>query len=110
MPGPGYRNPTHSQLRVLGGGACLALLALQSACGGGGGSPRLPASTIVVTPAQVTVVPGQQVQFTATVVGVGPGTQKFIWAVAEAGGGSVDATGAYIASAAPGIYHVQASL
>ncbi|MBL0211475.1 MAG: hypothetical protein IPQ13_11285 [Holophagaceae bacterium] len=64
------------------------------------------AITVSVAPAAVTVSPLGNQTFTATVTG---GPSGVTWSVEEAGGGSINAGGAYTAPAALGVYHVRAT-
>jgi hypothetical protein len=62
---------------------------------------------ILVTPALATVYPGRQLIFSAKVVGLSD--TAVAWEVLEAGGGTIGADGAYLASEAFGSYTVRAT-
>ncbi|HJU83924.1 MAG TPA: hypothetical protein VJ600_06915 [Holophagaceae bacterium] len=64
------------------------------------------AISVSLSPASATLQPGQALAFTATVAN--DTNQTVGWAVAEAGGGVVDAAGAYTAPSTPGLYHLVA--
>lgn len=59
--------------------------------------------TVSLNPASATVTAGRKLQLGAIAKG------KVTWAVTEAAGGSVDASGLYTAPAAPGVFHVTAT-
>ncbi len=86
--------------------AGLALIA--SGCGASASSTAAAqAPEVAVTPAQVQLAPSGRATFDAVVTGlVNTGVT---WSVVEAGGGTVDATGAYVAPATAGSYHVVAT-
>lgn len=79
-----------------------ALIAL-SAC-----SREASDSALQVAPGEVEVAPGDVVHFAAELGG--SKNQKVDWAVADAGGGTIDANGSYTAPATEGAYTVTASL
>jgi len=74
--------------------------------GGGGGTGGGGGVTVQVSPSSADVLPGGSIDFTATVRGTADTSVR--WSVAEAGGGSVDAAGRYVAPAQAGAYHVVA--
>ena len=79
-------------------------------CGGASGQDgalAMGAITVSVAPRSKALVVGSSFQFSATVTG--STDAALTWSVAEAGGGSVDATGTYLAPATPGTYHVVAT-
>ena len=67
----------------------------------------IAAVAVALAPALAQLEPGGHRQFTASATGADP---RVSWAVAEGEpGGSVDATGLYLAPAAPGTFHVIAA-
>ncbi len=91
----------------------LAIAALfTAACGGstsdttGGTPPAGQAIVVATSPAEADVAPGGTVKFGAQVTGTADGSVT--WQVAEADGGTVDATGLYTAPAIDGTFHVRA--
>jgi len=93
-------------------GSLLAAL-VASACGGSssqGGVADPPAGQTVIvltSPAEADTQPGATVKFSAQVTGTADTTVA--WTVAEADGGTVDATGLYTAPAIDGTFHVRAA-
>jgi hypothetical protein len=74
------------------------------------GEPTPPAGTSVVVaiePKAPSLAPEEALVFAATVTGAVDTTVR--WRVREAGGGTVDATGRYVAPASPGVFHVEAA-
>jgi hypothetical protein len=70
-------------------------------------SPPAGQAVVVATmPAEADVPPGAKLQFAAQVTGTA--FTEVAWSVAEADGGTIDATGLYTAPAAEGTYHVRA--
>jgi hypothetical protein len=63
--------------------------------------------TVEVQPPTAVVARGSATQFTALVTGTVDTTVA--WRVVESGGGSVDATGRYVAPGSAGTFHVQAT-
>ncbi len=88
-----------------------ALSALLAACGSGagsgGGRPAAQVVTVEVRPARVSVLPGGTVDFTSLVTGTAD--PSVTWNVVEPDGGTVSATGTYVAPLAIGDYTVRAS-
>ena len=86
---------------------------LVAACGGSAtdatnGSPPAGQTVVVSTaPAETEIAPGTDLKFTARVTGTADGSVS--WTVAEADGGTVDASGLYTAPAIEGTFHVRAS-
>ena len=84
-----------------------------TACGGSStpsGSENLPAAqtvVVVTAPSELEIAPGETVQLSARVTGTAD--VSVTWSVAEADGGSVDATGQYTAPAVEGTFHVLAA-
>jgi uncharacterized cupin superfamily protein len=82
------------------------------ACGGSSSesgltSPPAGQTVVVLTaPAEADIQPGAMLQFGAQVTGTADTTVA--WSVAEADGGTVDATGLYTAPAIEGTFHVRA--
>lgn len=71
-------------------------------------------SVVQVSPAAQTASPGAQVQFSATVVGVGPVLQGVSWSVDDISGGNsavgtISTTGVYTAPIAPGNHTIKAT-
>ena len=66
-----------------------------------------PGVSVVVSPKTKALAPGATFQFLASVSGAADTAVN--WSVTEAGGGSVGATGTYVAPATPGTYHVVAT-
>jgi hypothetical protein len=62
---------------------------------------------VQVSPSVRQLLPGDATTFTAAVTGTND--QRVSWSVVEAGGGSIDANGRYLAPSAPGGYHVRAA-
>jgi hypothetical protein len=106
--------------------AIALLIAIFSALGCGGGSssgshsnqgppppnqgpppPPGNATSVVVTPATVTLAPGETQTFTAAVKGLV--NTNVTWTVQEATGGAVNDEGSYTAPIATGFYHVVAT-
>ena len=83
--------------------ASLPLLLALAACG----PAAVTGVEVAVAPSSAQAVPGGTVTFAASVTGAVDGSVD--WVVLEAGGGSVDASGAYTAPTEPGTYHVRAS-
>ena len=83
-----------------------------TACGGSSSNATVEAppagQSIVVStaPADTEVLPGGSVRFSAQVTGTADGLVS--WAVVEADGGTIDASGVYTAPPTEGTYHVQA--
>lgn len=73
-----------------------------SSAAGPGTSPT--GVTVTVAPGAVRLLPGATVAFSASVAG--SANAAVAWSVAEASGGTVDATGRYVAPLAEGTYHV----
>src|SRR5215475_7957145 len=66
--------------------------------------------SVTVTPRAASVASGGTTSFSATVSGTSSGQSTAVtWAVQEMSGGSIDATGTYLAPSNPGTYHVSAS-
>lgn len=92
--------------------ACLAFstLAALSGCSGTATSPMAPASAqsvaVEVHPPAAQVKPGDSVNFSATVTGTA--NTSVTWSVSPAGGGSIDASGHYVAPQSTGTYAVLA--
>ena len=61
----------------------------------------------MVSPKTKALAPGATFQFSATVSGAAD--TAVTWSVTESGGGSVGATGTYVAPSTPGTYHVVAT-
>ncbi len=81
---------------------------LGSAPGPGSGVPaRYQPVTVVVDPPSVELGAGDSMGFFAIVGGTG--NSAVAWSVSEAGGGTVDPAGNYVAPATPGTYHVIAT-
>lgn len=71
--------------------------------------PGTPAGTsvaVAVEPNAPSVQPNQAVAFAATVTGAV--NTSVAWSVVEVGGGTVDATGRYVAPTGAGVFHVKA--
>src|SRR3972149_5107286 len=85
---------------------CLTGVAIASllACGSVG---RQAASGVEVQPPEAQVLPLDSLLLTATVNGA-PGS-GVSWEILEAGGGSIDSSGRYVAPRALGTYHVVAT-
>jgi hypothetical protein len=83
--------------------------ALLLGCDGGAVTQGLAGQgvDVAVSPPNARVEVGRTVTFAAEVTGTADASVA--WAVAEAGGGVVDQSGAYTAPAAPGTFHVRAS-
>jgi hypothetical protein len=62
---------------------------------------------VTIRPASVTLAPKSSQYFTCTVAG--QPQAGCAWSVAESNGGTIDATGLYVAPDAPGIFHVVAT-
>lgn len=83
-----------------------------AACGGsstqsGVDNPPAGQTVVVVTaPSELDIAPGDTTKLSARVTGTADATVT--WSVAEADGGSVDATGVYTAPAIEGTFHVLA--
>lgn len=72
------------------------------------GAPDSAATVVIdVQPRDAQVVPGGTVSFLGTVTG--SADTAVVWEVVEASGGSVSASGTYVAPSATGLYHVRAS-
>lgn len=85
-------------------GSLLAVAAF-AACEDSG--PAGSAVDVSVTPATITLTVGASHQFAAT---VSSHTNTAVtWSVTEADGGTISATGVYVAPPTPGVYHVQAA-
>lgn len=88
---------------------------LIAACGGSSPgsssdtSPPPAGQTVAVTtaPGDAEIEPGASVKFGAQVTGTADGS--VVWSVAEADGGTIDATGLYTAPSAEGTFHVKAA-
>ena len=83
------------------------VVASVSACGGEAPLEVQAAATditVQVDPTSARLPPGARTGFTAAVTGTA--TTGVTWSVVEAGGGTVDATGRYLAPATEGTYHV----
>jgi hypothetical protein len=100
--------------RVVASLLALAAVAGMAACGGSSTSPSQPSNSeaaasiaVVVDPAHVELAPAAPSTFAAAVTGTV--NRSVSWTVTEAGGGTVDAAGNYIAPAIVGTYHVVAS-
>src|SRR5262249_9703527 len=66
--------------------------------------------SVAITPRAASVISGGTVPFTAAVTGTNAGQSTAVtWSVQEAGGGSVDTSGHYLAPASTGTYHVIAT-
>jgi hypothetical protein len=85
-------------------GSLLAVAAF-AACSDSG--PTGSAVVVSVTPAAVTLTIGATHEFAATVSG--HSNTAVTWSVNEADGGTISATGVYLAPATPGVYHVRAA-
>ncbi len=72
--------------------------------GAAGTNTSLAGTTVTVTPKSVAVLQGGRQAFSCAVTG--SANPACLWKVIEPGGGSIDATGAYVAPAALGTYHV----
>lgn len=86
-----------------------ALAAATLACSGGStSSPETPRAEVVVAvdPGEVQIAPGGSVAFAATVTGAAD--TAVTWSVQETTGGTIDASGRYVAPQAEGSYHVVA--
>ena len=84
----------------------LAALAVLCGCGGGGTSAvGAQAPTLSIYPAAPQLAPGDTVQFTAALK-----APTVAWAVAEPGGGTIDADGRYTAPETEGTYTVTATV
>jgi pectate lyase len=81
-------------------------LAVVMACGGALTSEETAAVTVAVAPAAAQVPPGGTVTFTATASGTADGSVT--WSLQEPSGGTIDASGRYVAPQAEGTYHVVA--
>jgi hypothetical protein len=81
-------------------------LALLAGCGGGSGASTAPAPPFQVVASAPTLKVQGETRLQATDGQGQPVPVDF--SVVEAGGGSVDAAGRYVAPATPGVYHVQA--
>lgn len=69
-----------------------------------------PVVAVTVTPPSAVTTVGGPVNFTALVTGTTAGQPTGVtWRVQEAGGGTIDAAGRYLAPATPGDYHVVAT-
>jgi len=90
----------------------VALTLFVAACGGsstpsGTENPPAGQSVVVVTaPSELDIGPGETALMSAQVTGTAD--TSVVWTVAEADGGSVDATGLYTAPAIEGTFHVRA--
>jgi hypothetical protein len=91
----------HTRLTAL---AVSLLAVLFTACGG---SAPAASAAVQVVPAAVVTAPGATVPFSAQIEGAP--VASVAWAVQEANGGSVDASGNYTAPPVPGVFHVTAS-
>ncbi len=69
--------------------------------------PQAQGPVVRVSPPSATLLPGGTQAFTATVTGTA--SMSVTWRVVEATGGTVDATGHYVAPASPGTFHVTAT-
>jgi hypothetical protein len=87
---------------LAGVAGCSGSSAPSGATGGGGGG----GVTVQVSPSTADVLPGGSVSFTATVRGAADTSVR--WSVTEPGGGTVDASGRYVAPQQNGAYHVVA--
>ena len=76
-------------------------------CGGGGGGSSPATIVVTVTPATITVMPGNWQAFIATVTG--NANTAVTWSVREANGGTVTDVGRYTAPATEGTYHIVAT-
>jgi hypothetical protein len=82
------------------------VLAGCSAKVGSSGNAAAQVVSVAVSPEDSTLTTGQSGQFAATVTGTAD--VAVTWAVDEANGGQVDASGLYTAPGAEGVYHVRA--
>ena len=93
-------------------GVTLAALFV-AACGGsspdtaGLVTPAGQAVIVATSPAEADIPPGGKFQFASQVSGTA--FTEVAWSVAEADGGTIDATGLYTAPAIEGTYHVRAN-
>lgn len=95
--------------------AALGLLATAGGCDAPAkatpSAPGIPPAAqsiqVRVDPSARTVAPGASIAFTATVTGTSNG--RVTWSLDPAGGGTLDATGLFTASANPGPYRVRAT-
>lgn len=79
-----------------------------AACGGQTtGSHDVGPVLVSIAPGTAIVAVGASASFTATVTGAAD--KAVTWSVREAGGGSVDQTGNYVAPQTPGVFHVVAA-
>jgi hypothetical protein len=82
-----------------------------SACGGsvspGGNTGGAQGVTVEVQPSTARVPPGGTQKFASAVTGTAD--IAVVWQVVDAGGGTVDVTGLYVAPGTPGTYRVRAS-
>ncbi len=85
--------------------AVLLLLSLTTALGCGGGTSG--GITVTVKPSQVTLTPGEEHAFTATVTNAAD--TAVTWKVQEANGGTITSAGVYTAPLLTGTYHVIAT-
>ena len=83
-----------------------------AACGGsspdasGGNAPAGQTVVVLTAPTEADIEPGATLKFGAQVTGTADGSVA--WTVAEADGGTIDASGLYTAPAAEGTFHVRA--
>lgn len=90
----------------------IASMLVATACGASSSqgavvdSPAGQAVTVQTVPAEADVEPGATLQFGSQVTGTA--YTSVVWSVAEAGGGTIDATGLYTAPANEGTFHVRA--
>lgn len=82
----------------------LLAVAAFAACDSG---PSGPPVVVSVTPATITLSVGATHVFAAAVSNIT--NTAVTWSVSEADGGTISATGVYVAPATPGIYHVRAA-
>jgi len=92
---------THATPRRL-----LVLISAAVAACGGATAPGTGTGSVEVTPSAVELVAGGGVTFTAATAGVAAAVD---WSVKEVAGGTVSASGAYLAPQVAGTYHVVAA-
>ncbi len=87
----------------------IALAIVLGGCGseGAGASGDMQTVQVSVAPASVSTIPGGSVPFAATVTGTA--NTAVVWTVSEGVGGTVDASGRYVAPGSPGVFHVSAA-
>jgi hypothetical protein len=99
-------NPTRWSASAALALAAVALTACSGTASPTATTPSGTAVTVAVDPGAPVVQPNQAVAFAATVTGAV--NTSVAWSVVEAGGGTVDATGRYVAPSGAGIFHVKA--